>query len=140
MMPINSSYKETTLAFPFKISSKGTVSIIDDQEAIWSNKVKSVIGTLVKERVMLPSFGSRLNEVLWNTESFAKKNVSLFIQQAFATWLPNLNLVEVIVSDIDNSGYLNISISYLLPNNQNSNTTIGIVAISGNLQPTQEIR
>ena len=139
-MLTNSKYKETTLAFPFKISSKGTVSTIDDQEAIWSNKVRIVIGTLIKERVMLPLFGSRLNEVLWNTEAFAKQNVSSFIEQAFITWLPSLSLDEVVVSDIDTTGHLNISISYLLPNNQNSNTTIGIVAISGNLQPTQEIR
>jgi phage baseplate assembly protein W len=140
MMLANSNYKETTLAFPFKISSKGTVSIINDQEAIWSNKVKSVIGTLVKERVMLPSFGSRLGEVLWNTEGFAKQNVSSFIEQAFVTWLPNLGLTEVVVSDIDADGQLNIYVSYTLPNNKNSMTTIGVVGISGNLQPTQEIR
>lgn len=139
-MLANSNYKETTLAFPFKISSKGTVSIINDQEAIWSNKVKSVIGTLVKERVMLPSFGSRLGEVLWNTEGFAKQNVSSFIEQAFVTWLPNLGLTEVVVSDIDADGQLNIYVSYTLPNNKNSMTTIGVVGISGNLQPTQEIR
>ena len=140
MMLTNSGYKETTIAFPFKISSKGTVSTVNDQEAIWSNKVKSVIGTLVKERVMLPSFGSRLSEVLWNTEGFAKQNVAEFIGQAFTTWLPNLSLVEVVVSDIDISGQLDISISYLLPNNTNSMTTIGVVGISGNLQPTQEIQ
>ena len=138
-MLINSSYKETTLAFPFKISSKGTVSTINDQQAIWSNKVKAVIGTLIKERVMLPTFGSRLNEVLWNTEGFAKQNVIAFVEQAFTTWLPALNLVEVVISDIDTSGQLEINITYLLPNNQSSNTTIGIIAISGVQQSTQEI-
>ena len=137
-MAINSGYSEVTLAFPFKISSKGTVSTINDQKAIWSNKVRSVIGTLLKERVMFPTFGSRLNELLWNTERYAKQTVVSYVEQAFTTWLPTLSLVEVTVSDIDDSGQLTISISYLLPNNENSLTTIGIVGISGTLQPTEE--
>jgi phage baseplate assembly protein W len=88
----------------------------------------------------MPAFGSRFNEVLWNTEGFAKQNVSAYVEEAFNTWLPNLRLVEVVVSDIDITGQLTISISYLLPNDRNSMTTLGIVGISGNLQPTQEIR
>jgi phage baseplate assembly protein W len=140
MKSINSGYKETTLAFPFKISPKGTVSTINDQEAIWSNKVKSVVGTLIKERVMMPSFGTRFNEVLWNTEKFAKTNVVTFIEHAFITWLPNLNLEEVVVSDVDTSGQITISISYSLPNEQNSMVSIGIIGISGTQQATEEIR
>jgi hypothetical protein len=89
---------------------------------------------------MLPTFGSRLNELLWNTERYAKQTVASYIEQAFTTWLPTLSLVEVTVSDIDDSGQLTISISYSLPNNENSLTTIGIVGISGNLQPTEEIQ
>jgi phage baseplate assembly protein W len=139
-MVTNLSYSEVVLAFPFKISSKGTVSTINDQKAIWSTRVASVVGTLTKERAMLPAFGSRLNELLWNTEGYAKQNVVSFVEQAFVTWLPSLTLVEVTVSDVDASGSLTISISYSLPNNENSTTTIGVVGISGNLQPTQEIR
>jgi phage baseplate assembly protein W len=138
-MLIGSTFKETTLAFPFKVSAKGTVATVNDQNAIWSNKVKSVIGTLLKERVMTPAFGSRLNEVLWNTEGFAKQHVREFISQAFITWLPTLTLDEVIISDVDNTGELTIQISYTLPNNSSSTAVVGIVGVSGNLQPTQEI-
>jgi phage baseplate assembly protein W len=138
-MLIGSIFTETTLAFPFKVSPKGTISTINDQKAIWSNKVKSVIGTLLKERVMLPSFGSRLNEVVWNTEGFAKQHVREFVSQAFITWLPTLTLEEVDVSNVDDTGQITISISYTLPNNTSSTAVIGIVGISGNLQPTQEI-
>jgi len=135
-----SVFKERTLAFPFKISQNGLVAVVDDQESIWSNKVKSVVGTTVRERVMRPVFGSRLNELAWNTEGYAKQSVQSFVEQAFLTWLPSLTLNEVTVSDIDDAGQLNISISYLLPNDTASVTTVGIVAVSGNLQPTQEIR
>jgi phage baseplate assembly protein W len=134
------SFTETTLAFPFKISSNGTVATINNQEAIWATKVKSVIGTLQKERVMFPAFGSRLGEAFWNTETFAKEQVRNFIQEAFIGWLPTLTLQDVQVSDIDESGQLTISISYLLPNNSASNIAIGVVGISGTLQLTQESR
>lgn len=135
-----SGFKETTLAFPFRISQDGDVAAVDDQTAIWSQRVTSVIGTTIKERIMKPTFGSRLNELLWNTEGYAKVNVQTFVEQAFIKWLPTLTLDEVTVSDIDQSGTLNISISYFLPNNTSTETTIGVVGISGNLPITEETR
>jgi phage baseplate assembly protein W len=134
-----SSFKETTLSFPFKVSQSGGIATVDDQATIWSQRVISVIGTTIKERIMKPTFGSRLNELLWNTEGYAKLNVQTFVEQAFIKWLPTLTLDEVTVSDIDSSGILNISISYFLPNNASTQTTIGIVGISGNLPITEEI-
>jgi hypothetical protein len=136
-MSTATEFKETALDFPFRISADGTVATVNSQEAIWSNKVRLAISTLQKERVFFPSFGSKIGELFWNNESFAKTHVKSFIEEVFIGWLPTLTLQNVEVSNIDSLSQLTINISYLLPNDTLSQTAIGIISISGNLQPRQ---
>jgi phage baseplate assembly protein W len=138
-MAETATFKETSIAFPFSINSSGAVATITDQPSIYSSKVRSVIGTLLKQRVMRPDFGSRLNEVLWNTESYVQNNAQDFIAQAFSLWLPMLSLTGVDVSNINDEGSIEIKILYKLPNQQDSYSVVGIVAVSGNSLSSQEI-
>jgi hypothetical protein len=132
------TFTETSLSFPFKVSANGTIATTVDHKNIWANKVRSVLSTSFQERVMFPQFGNELTEVFWNTETFAKSSVNAYVARAFSNWLPTLRLNEVIVSDIDTTGQLTISISYFLPNDEQVETSIGFVRISGNLPIIQE--
>jgi len=49
----------------WKISFKGGVAIVEGIEAI-NASVRNILGTFLEERVMLPEFGSRLRELLFN--------------------------------------------------------------------------
>lgn len=136
-MTANFGFEETAISIPFKIGANGSVSVATDQKSIWSHKVRSVIGTAVSERVMLPEFGCRLNDVLWSGETSIQEEVQRYIQESFSFWLPKLTLVKVSVSNVDDTGQITIAISYLLPNTEETNITIGIVRLSGNRQISQ---
>jgi len=131
--------KEATIEFPFRISKTGTIATVTDQKTIWSNKVTAVLGTFVTERVMRSDFGSRINEAFWNTETFSLNNIEPFIQEAFAKWLPTIELMSVSISNINTQGYLYVTVVYALPNNETATTTVGAVAVSGNQLPSQEL-
>lgn len=131
-------FNETSIAFPFKIDSLGAVATVSDQSSIYSNKVKAVIGTLLRQRVMRPKFGSRFNNVLWDTESHIKDTVQEYIAQAFSVWLPALSLVSVSMSVENTTGIVNVSIVYRLPNNQESAATVGVIRVDGDALSLEE--
>jgi len=134
------SFKESTIAFPFKIDSSGSVASITDSRAIYAAKVRAVIGTLITQRVMRPRFGCRLNEVVWNNEVFIRKNVNEFVAQAFNVWLPMLYFTNATVSTVSNTGEINIEIFYELPNREETSAIIGIIGLNGDKLSSQEIR
>ena len=49
---------EIAMSLPFSIDPYGKVSSTTDQKKIWADKVRSVLGTALRERVMLPTFGT----------------------------------------------------------------------------------
>jgi phage baseplate assembly protein W len=49
---------EKTIALPFSVDPYGKVTVASDQSKIWADRVRSVIGTFLRERVMRPEFGT----------------------------------------------------------------------------------
>ena len=43
---------EKTLALPFSVDPYGKISVTSEQSKIWADRVRSVIGTTLRERVM----------------------------------------------------------------------------------------
>ena len=51
---------ERAISLPFSIDSYGNVASTKDQSKIWADRVRSVVGTTVGERLMRPDFGTSI--------------------------------------------------------------------------------
>jgi len=123
---------ESAVSLPFALDAYGNVKKTYDQSKIWADRVHTVIGTLKKERVMLPNFGTAMPGSLFETQSVTEETIKREVFTAFVNYLSQLTLdsVEVVFDEYNDA--ITAEITYSLPNQEQLMTTIGVATISGN--------
>jgi len=129
---------EIALSLPFAIDSYGNVVTTTDPSKIWSDRVRAVIGTNLRERLMTPEFGTLVPSAFMETSDFASSLVKTEIERAFLQQLPLLSLQTVSTAYDEYSGTFTITIIYDLPNNETVSTTVSLITIDGTSTPTEE--
>jgi len=122
---------EKAISLPFLIDPYGRVASTQSQSKIWSDKVKSVLGTTLRERVMRPNFGTLIPYSLFNTENTAAVEIESEINKAFTEQLALLTLEKVNVTSDPYTNVLTIEVIYGLPNDEIVSTVVGLVLIQG---------
>lgn len=129
---------ETALSLPFKVTSYGTVMSTTEQAKIWSDRVRAVIGTNLGERIMDPEFGTLVPEAFMQTTDDAESLIKTEVERAFATELTQLTFSSVTITFDEYTNNLNVSITYSLPNSEETTVSIGTIAIPATLPSIQE--
>lgn len=126
---VNQHY-ERAISLPFSIDSYGNVSSTKDQSKIWADKVRSVVGTTVGERVMRPDFGTQIPFATFNGRQVVADATKRELYTAFAKFLPALTLqnVEVTFGEDD---IVAADVTYALPNQEEVTLTVGLAYITG---------
>jgi len=122
---------ERAISLPFSIDPYGRVSATQLQSKIWSDKVKSVLGTTLRERVMRPNFGTLIPYSLFNSETSAVAEITSEVNSAFVGQLPLLSLQKVNVTSDQYSNVLTVEVIYGLPNSEVVSTVVGLVLVQG---------
>ena len=129
---------EVAISLPFRIDPYGKVAVSTDQQKIWADRVRSVLGTALKERVMQPLFGTEIPYSVFHTYEDASILIERETQAAFETQLSLLSLQSVTTTFDEFTGIINVSTVYDLPNNTQVETVIGIAYIQGTSPIYQE--
>ena len=129
---------ETVLSLPFTVDAYGGVVSSTDQTKIWSDRVRAVIGTNLKERLMSPEFGTLVPASFMENTDDATVAIKSEVERGFLKFLQLLKLQTVDVSFDEYASSLNISIVYDLPNNEQATTTVNLVSVVGNNPIYQE--
>lgn len=122
---------EYAISLPFSVDSYGKISSTTDQSKIWADRVRSVLGTTIRERVMRPNFGTLIPFALFNTETGAVSQVEAEVNKAFSQQLGLLTLQEVNVTVDQYTNVLTVEAVYGLPNNEVVSTVVGLVLVDG---------
>ena len=130
---------EKTLALPFAIDAYGRVSVTTEQSKIWADRVRSVLGTSLRERVMRPTFGTLIPYAIFEGAESAETEIKAEVERAFNGQLPLLNLQTTNVTFDTYTNIFNVEVIYGLPNNETVSTLIGLVLIDGTNPIYQEL-
>jgi phage baseplate assembly protein W len=122
---------EIAISLPFRVDPYGKIAVSTDQQKIWADRVRSVLGTALRERVMQPLFGTEIPYSVFSTQEDAAVLIERETQSAFEIQLPLLNLQAVTTTFDEFTGIINVSTVYDLPNNVQVETVIGIAYIQG---------
>lgn len=125
--------EEIAIALPFNINSYGQVSVTKDQRKIWADRVRSVIGTSLRERLMRPSLGTAIPFSLFEGSTEALEEIEAEIRLAFSQQLRLLRLEQINLTSDPTTSEVNVETVYKLPNNEvvNTSTLIGRVILDG---------
>jgi phage baseplate assembly protein W len=129
---------EHAISLPFTLGFTGSIETTTDQKKIWADRVLSVIGTAVGERVQRYYFGSKIHFDTFENVASAESQLYRDISESFSTYLPLLSFNNFQTSYKQDTGVLNVTVFYSLPDGTQDTTQIGTVQISGN-QPPKEI-
>lgn len=131
---------EKALSLPFSIDSFGKVSDTSDFKKIWADRVRSVIGTALRERVMRPDFGTDIPSSVFETTEDADVQIKAEVINAFNDQLQALTLDSTTTTFDEFTGIMNVDITYALPNDEVTSTSIGLVSIAGTSPVYEESR
>lgn len=130
---------ERTISLPFTIDPYGMVGSTSSQTKIWSDRVRSVIGTSLRERPMRPEFGTVIPFAMFESTDDASSEIKAEIEKAFNEQLPLLELQTVTLAIDDLNSTITATIIYDLPNNETVSTSIGLIGLKGNNPALEEL-
>lgn len=105
------------ISLPFRLDSYGKIATSNELSKIWSDRVRTVVGTVIGERVMQPSFGCTLPQNLFDTVVVAPGYADGQLRAAFTEWLPELDFIgTAVVADDSENGSVSLEVSYQIPN------------------------
>jgi phage baseplate assembly protein W len=129
---------EVAISLPFSIDPYGKVTSTTDQPKIWADRVRSVIGTALRERVMQPLFGTEVPFTVFETTEEAESTIENTVQHAFDEQLPLLRLQEVTTTFDEYTNAVNVNVVYALPNQETVDTTLALISLVGNTPINEE--
>jgi phage baseplate assembly protein W len=129
---------EIALSLPFSIDPYGSVSTTTEQSKIWADRVRFVIGTNLRERILDPEFGTLIPSAFMQTVDDSNSMIETEVERAFQSQLELLTFDKVELSFDEYTGTTNVSIIYGLPNGEITNTVVAVTYVSGNNISVQE--
>jgi phage baseplate assembly protein W len=129
---------EVAISLPFSIDPYGRVGSTQDQTKIWADKVRSVIGTALRERVMRPKFGTDIPLAVFENQEDAQTQIEFEVNQAFNEQLQKLTFQSVDSVFDEYTGIMQVEVIYALPNDEVTSTSIGLIRIEGNTIAIEE--
>jgi len=129
---------ETAISLPLRLDSYGRILQTYDQSKIWQDRVLSAVGTMVRERVQRPGYGTRLAEYNYAGLSTFAEGAKVEVEKAFSNHLPLLGLLDVDFSIEEAIGKFSIIITYRLPNDKVDTVVVAMTAVGNKQQPYQE--
>ena len=129
---------ELAISLPFKIDALGKVGATVTQEKIWIDKVRSVIGTALGQRVFRPSFGCNATLGVFDTEEYVLNTIEEDINRAFSAFLPLLNLESIDVKLDVETETISVEVRYETPSGSPNAVRLGIATINGNNAISEE--
>ncbi len=110
-----SDFIGTGWAFPPRTDGRGGTATSSSDDKI-RQAICIILGTPLGQRVMRPTFGSRLHELVFaSTNAETLGLAELYVDQALTFWEPRIQIIDVnAVVDDERPNALNIHIHYLI--------------------------
>lgn len=112
------------ITLPFSFDSNGGISATEDTKKIIQDRVVLALMTYISERIMRPSYGTRVRGGSFENEDSAVTLIQQEVSAGFNNWLPYLTLISVDASIDPSDGHLNIDITYKYGSSANPETIV----------------
>lgn len=105
------------ISLPMRVDDFGRIVSASAQEKVWADRVRTVIGTTVGERVMRPDFGTRIPYGLLDSVPELPQLIEDSVSVAFLKFLPTLQLASVTLFEEieEDSTEVSMVIVYAIP-------------------------
>lgn len=120
-----------SIAIPFRIDEFGKVATTSSLPKLYADRVRSVIGTALGERVFRPEFGTSIPSGVFDTVEVIEDLIDSEIRAAFSRHLPVLTFLNVVINFDDKDNVISVEVEYALPDGKEVSTVVGIANLFG---------
>jgi uncharacterized protein len=103
------------LSFPLQLNDRDRIAMVQDDADV-RQAIRIIVMTVPGERVMRPSFGCRIHELIFHPANFqTAATAERYVREALTQWEPRITLEDVRVKPGNGElGELTIEIDYKL--------------------------
>lgn len=128
-----------SISLPFRIDEFGKVATTSNLPKIYADRVRSVIGTALGERVLRPDFGTAIPNGMFEDTEVLEDLVNNEIRAAFSRQLPGLSFLNVVINFDDKDNVISVEVEYVLPDGKEVSTVVGIANLFGDNILSEEL-
>ncbi len=100
--------------FPMGVNLRGGIKQSNQTQKV-RESIFIILSTQQGERLMRPTFGSKLNSLVFAPNNIATANLARhYVETSLTTWEPRIDLNEIIVENDNRHGRLLIHIHYTI--------------------------
>lgn len=112
------------ISYPFTLNAKGKVTSSTISTKIYLDRVLTLLSTNIGQRPILQEYGTDLGTALFENDNDIVLATKKAIQTAMASWLPNVKITNITVSEPNEDGVADIQLDLVLPNKTSSSLNI----------------
>ena len=111
--------------FPPKVDPQGRIALTSERDEI-DQAIQIILGTSPGQRVMRPTFGCRLHELVFApNNSHTAAQARRYVEEALGMWEPRIHVTEInIYPDPEETSRLMIEIEYKLKVNHDKRSLV----------------
>jgi hypothetical protein len=114
----------TSISFPYAIDPVGTVTNTVTVTKLYLDRVVTLLSTNVGQRPMNPTYGVDWSTSLFENDGNFSAAVSQAIKVAIATWIPEVSVISISITNDELNGINTVSLGVQLPDDTVANLTI----------------
>lgn len=121
-----------SLSFPYTLEPTGVVSPADTTAKIYLDRVVTLLSTNLGQRPMYPTYGVDWSTSFFENDNVFKPAVAQAIKTAIATWLPEITVLNIDITNETFEGTENVLLTVGLPNNTTATLSVNTNNFTGN--------
>lgn len=112
------------IAYPFTLDGKGKVLSTNSTAKIYLDRVLTLLSTNINQRPISQDYGTDIGTALFENDNDITQAASSAIREAMTTWLPEVKVNNIIVSEPDEEGVAGIQLDLVFPNQVSSTLSV----------------
>ena len=125
---MSTHFRQIELDQPFRVDPQGRIAFTSDPKQVLRNRVRTIIGTEVGERVMRPAYGTPLQSMLFEgDDEMTATIISSDIERALEEYEPGIVVHSVTAESSDQlDGVVEVAVTYSAANSPLETLTIPV--------------
>jgi phage baseplate assembly protein W len=134
----DSEYIGRGLAFPLQVDPRGGIALASGDHDIVQS-IQLILETAPGERVMRPTFGCRIHELVFAPQNAATvSQMRRYVREALAQWEPRIDVQDIdVTTSPSNDGVILVEIKYLIKDSYDERSIIYPFYITGEEEPME---
>jgi len=114
----------TSISYPYSVSPSGVPTSTITVGKLYLDRIVTLLSTNVGQRPMTPTYGVDWSTSLFENDNNFRAAVNQAIRVAIATWIPEVTVLSINISNDELNGINTVSLGVQLPDDTVTNLTI----------------